>query len=106
MYILICIVLALGITAFVFGVLYERRRLLSVLIAFAQIIILLVLAMLDIIPGLFFELNTVFIVVGLAGRGKDSRGILKITVFYLQTLDALTSNTNIWPLGVLEISNF
>ncbi|XP_068731851.1 putative leucine-rich repeat-containing protein DDB_G0281931 [Montipora capricornis] len=105
-YILICIVLALGITAFVFGVLYERRRLLSVLIAFAQVIILLVLAMLDIIPGWFFELNTVFIVVGLAGRGKDSRGILKITVFYLQTLDALTSNTNIWPLGVLETQQF
>ena len=44
--------------------------------------------------------------VGLAERGKAARGILKISVFYVQTLDALISNNDIWPKEVLETQRY
>jgi len=61
--------------------LYERKRLLSVLFVFSQIVSLAVLAMLHIIPGWLLELNTIALFVGLAERGKAARGILMISVF-------------------------
>ena len=105
-YILVTLVLTMVFITVVF-IFYKKKRLLSVLIAFAQIIILFVLAMLRIIPGWFLELNTIALVVGLAGRGKASRGILKISIFYLQTLDALISNNDIiWPREVLQVQHY
>ena len=104
-YILIALVLTMVILTLAF-VLYTKKRLLSVLIAFAQITILFVLAMFRIIPGWFLEINTIVLIVGLAGRGKASRGILKISIFYLQTLDALISNTDIWPREVLQAQHY
>ena len=82
--------------------LYKRKRFLSIVFVFSQIILLAVLAMLHIFPGWLLELNTIGLFVGLAGRGKAARGILKISVFYLQTLDALISNNEIWPVEVLK----
>lgn len=87
-------------------VLNKQRRLLSVFIAAAQIIVLLLLVMFQFIPGWFFELNTLAIIVGLLGRGDTFRGLLKIIMFYLQTLDALISNTDIWPLVVLQVQSY
>ena len=105
-YVLVALVLTMVILALAFF-LYKKRRLLSVLIPFAQIIILLVLAMFQIIPGWFLELNTLVVVVGLVGRGNASRGILKTSVFYLQTLDALISNTDsIWPSDVIKAQRY
>ena len=91
--VLVCVtVVLLGL---VFSVFYERKLFLSIVFVFAQIIILAVLAMLRIIPGWLLELNTIALFLGLAGRGKEARGMLKISVFYFQTLDALISNTNV-----------
>ena len=105
-YILVALVLSMVILALAFF-LYKKQRLLSVLIAFAQIIILFVLSTFRIIPGWFLELNTLAVVVGLVGRGKASRGILKTSVFYLQTLDALISNTDsIWPSDVIKAQRY
>lgn len=104
-YIITGLVLTMVILTLAFF-LYKKKRLLSILIAFAQIIILFVLAMFRIIPGWFLELNTIALVVGLVGRGKASRGILKISIFYVQTLDALISNTNVWPKDVLQAQRF
>ena len=86
--------------------LYERKRFLSIVFVLSQIILLAVLAMLHIIPGWLLELNTIALFVGLAGRGKAARGILKICVFYFQTLDALISNNEIWPVEVLETQRY
>ena len=85
---------------------YQKKRLLSILVAFAQTIILFVLAMFQFIPGWFLELNIVYLIVGLAGRGKASRGILKISVFYFQTLDALISDMDIWPKKILQARRY
>ena len=85
---------------------YKKKRLLSILVAFAQTIILFVLAMFQFIPGWFLELNIVYLIIGLAGRGKASRGILKISVFYFQTLDALISNMDIWPKKILQARRY
>ena len=86
--------------------LYEKKRFLSIVLVFSQIIILAVLAMVRIIPGWLLELNTIALFVGLAGRGKDARGILKISVFYFQILDALISNNDVWPVEVLETQHY
>ena len=86
--------------------LYERKRLLSIVFVLSQFILLAVLAMLHIIPGWLVELNTIALFVGLAGRGKAARGILKISVFYFQTLDALISNNQIWPVEVLKTQRY
>ena len=86
--------------------LYEKKRFISTVLVFSQIIILIVLAMLRIIPGWLLELNTIALFVGLAGRGKAARGILKISVFYFQTLDALISNNDVWPIEVLETQRY
>ena len=86
--------------------LYERKRFLAVVLVFSEIILLAVLAMLHIIPGWLLELNTIALFVGLAERGKAARGILKISVFYFQTLDALISNYDIWPKEVLETQRY
>ncbi|KAJ7350214.1 hypothetical protein OS493_037734 [Desmophyllum pertusum] len=86
--------------------LYEKKRFLSIVLVFAHIILLVVLAMLRIIPGWLLELNTIALFVGLAGRGKAARGILKISLFYFQTLDALISNNDIWPIEVLQTQRY
>ena len=86
--------------------LYERKRFLAVVFVFSQLILLAVLSMLHIIPGWLLELNTIALFVGLAERGKAARGILKISVFYVQTLDALISNNDIWPKEVLEAQRY
>ena len=78
------------------------------MLAFAQIILLAVLAELHprIIPGWILYLDVLVLIVGLAGRGKAARGIIKITVFYLQTLDALISKTDVWPIEIIETKNY
>ena len=86
--------------------LYERKRFLNVVLVFSQLILLAVLAMLHIIPSWLLELNTVALFVGLTERGKGARGILKISVFYFQTLDALISSSDIWPKEVLEALHY
>ena len=86
--------------------LYKRKRFLAALFVFSQIILLPVLAMFHIIPGWLLELNIIALFVGLAERGKAARGILKISVFYFQTLDALISNNDIWPIEVLEAQRY
>ena len=60
---------------------YEKKRFLSVTFVFSQIIILTVLAMLQIIPAWLLELNVIALFIGLAGRGKGARGIMKTSVF-------------------------
>ena len=78
------------------------------MLAFAQIILLAVLAELypDIIPSWMLYLDVLGLIVGLAGRGKAARGIIKITVFYLQTLDALISKTDVWPIEIIQTKNY
>ena len=38
--------------------------------------------MLHFVPGWLLELNTIFLFLGLAAKGKAARGILKISLFY------------------------
>ena len=87
---------------------YQKNRPLGVMLAFAQIILLAVLAELHprIIPGWILYLDVLVLIVGLAGRGKAARGIIKITVFYLQTLDALISKTDVWPIEIIQTKNY
>ena len=86
--------------------LYEKRRFLSVVLVSCQITLLVVLVVLRVIPGWLLELNIVVLFFGLAGRGKAARGILKIGVFYFQTLDVLIANNDIWPVEVFETHRY
>ena len=106
-YILVAlVVLTMVLLTLAFVVFYEKKRFLSIVFVFSQIILFAVLAMLRIIPGWLLELNVIALFVGLAGRGKTARGILKISVFYFQTLDALISNTDAWPYYVLAAQRY
>ena len=106
-YILVAlVVLTMVLLTLAFVVFYEKKRFLSIVFVFSQIILFAVLAMLRIIPGWLLELNVIALFVGLAGRGKTARGILKISVFYFQTLDALISNTDVWPYDVLAAQRY
>ena len=102
--VLVVVTMVLFILAFT--VLYEKARCLSVIFVFAQIVILVILTMLHLVPAWLLELNIVALFIGLARSGKDARGILKISVFYFQTLDALISNTNVWPYEVLATQRY
>ncbi|KAL9952135.1 hypothetical protein ACROYT_G039345 [Oculina patagonica] len=86
--------------------LYKKRRFLSIALVSSQITLLVVLAVLHVIPGWVLELNTIVLFVGLAGRGKAARGILKISFFYFQSLDAMISNNDVWPAEVLETHRY
>ena len=87
---------------------YQKNRPLAVILAFAQIIILVVLEELHphFILSRILYLDVLVLIVGLAGRGKAARGIIKITVFYLQTLDALISKTDVWPIEIIQTKNY
>ncbi|XP_022792734.1 putative leucine-rich repeat-containing protein DDB_G0281931 [Stylophora pistillata] len=86
--------------------LYEEKRFFSTVLVFTQIIILALLAVFHIIPAWLLELNAIALFIGLAERGRAARGIMKISVYYFQTLDALISCTNIWPPRVLKIQRY
>ena len=86
--------------------LYGRKRFISIVLIFSQFTLLTVLTMLHFVPGWLLELNTIFLFVGLAAKGKAARGILKISLFYFQTLDALISNNDIWPVEVFETQRY
>ena len=104
---IIAVLLILSIMLITLGFFfYERKRFLSVTFVCSQIIILTVLAMLQIIPAWLLELNVIALFIGLAGRGKGARGIMKTSVFYFQTFDALLSNTDVWPVEVLETQRY
>ena len=104
---IIAVLLILSIMLITLGFFfYEKKRFLSVTFVFSQIIILTVLAMLQIIPAWLLELNVIALFIGLAGRGKRARGIMKTSVFYFQTFDALLSNTDVWPVEVLETQRY
>lgn len=83
------------------AILFKRKRVFPVVLTLVQTILLAVLASLSIIPIWLFEISAIVLLLGLAGRGKTSRGIVKISIFYVQTLNALISNSQIWPRGVL-----
>ena len=87
---------------------YQKNRPLAVILAFAQIILLAVLEELHphFILSRILYLDVLVLIVGLAGRGKAARGIIKITVFYLQTLDALISKTDVWPIEIIQTKNY
>ena len=91
----VLVVVTMVLLILAFTVLYDKKMFLSVVLIFAQIVLLAILAMFRITPAWLLELNVIALFVGLAGRGKAARGILKISIFYFQTLDALISNTNI-----------
>ena len=104
---IIAVLLILSIVLITLGFFfYEKKRFLSVTFVCSQIIILTVLAMLQIIPAWLLELNVIALFIGLAGRGKGARGIMKTSVFYFQTFDALLSNTDVWPVEVLETQRY
>ena len=87
---------------------YQKNRTVTVILAFVQIILLAVLAELHprfIASGILY-FDVLVLIVGLAGRGKAARGIIKITVFYLQTLDALISKTDVWPIEIIQTKNY
>ena len=99
-------VLTMVLLILALSVFYQKKRFLSVVFVFVQIILLAVLTMLGVIPSWLLELNAIALFIALAGKSTGASGMLKISVFYFQTLDALISNTDVWPSEVLETQRY
>lgn len=78
----------------------KKTRSLALLVVFGQVVGLGTLWCFDLIPGWLFEINTLMLILYVAGKGRKTRGIAKIFIFYLQIFDAMISGFNVWPLQV------
>ena len=77
------------------------RKRLAILLMFALVVTLTVLHVKSIIPGWFFMLMLAMWILGLSDFGTDLKSFWSIAVFFLQTLDTMLSDANIWPARIV-----
>ena len=85
------------------AIFYARKRHgVAFIVVFGQVVLLAFLRCFKFIPGWLFETHVIVMLFSLSGQGSTSSGIMKITVFYLQIVDALLSDNDIWPSYVVQ----
>ena len=102
-------VVLVGILAIVFVVwlaFFKRYRKRSFVVVLLEILVVTVLHVFNFLPAWLFEINIIVWILGVAGHGRKSRGVLKICIFYFQILDAMISNFNLWPPTVIKIQRY
>ena len=79
-------------------------------IAFAAItlefVLMFVLMVLEYVPGWVFKLDLMVFVFCLTSRGESSHSLLKIAMFYVQTLDSMIATVQVWPEQVLTAQHY
>ena len=53
-----------------------------------------------------FKLNLVVFVLCMTSRGKGSKSLNSIAVFYMQTLDFMVSSSNVWPPKIVAAQKY
>ncbi|XP_028414855.1 putative leucine-rich repeat-containing protein DDB_G0281931 [Dendronephthya gigantea] len=92
---------------FVIWLVYSRKSLKwSVVVVFLQILFVTLLHVFNFVPSWLLEVNIVVFILALVGHGSRCRGVLKISLFYFQLLDAMIGNYHRWPSGVLKIQRY
>lgn len=82
----------------------KKRTKIAFIVVLGQLVFLAVLRCLEFIPGWLFEIHVVTMIFSLSGKvNLSSGGTIKITVFYLQIVDALLSENDIWPQNIIEV---
>ena len=102
-------VILVGVLSVVFViwlVFFKASRKKSVAVVIIEILFVTVLHIFNFLPSWLLEINIIVWILGVVGHGRNSRGILKILIFYFQLLDAMTSNFNVWPSSILEIQRY
>ena len=88
------------------GLCSRRYKAVAVLLAIAQAIVVLVLAVLGFIPSWLAQINIILFLISVAGFGKSCKVLVKIIVFYVQIVDSLITSAHIWPVSVYDFAGF
>ena len=69
-------------------------------------LLMLIFMLLEFLPTWVFKLNLVVFVLCMTSRGKGSKSLISIAVFYIQTLDFMVSSSNIWPPKIIAAQSY
>ncbi|RMX61010.1 hypothetical protein pdam_00007543 [Pocillopora damicornis] len=67
---------------------------------------MLIFMLLEFLPTWVFKLNLVVFVLCMTSRGKGSKSLNSIAVFYMQTLDFMVSSSNVWPPKIVAAQKY
>ena len=88
----------------VFGL--DSHPRLSIAVVFIEFLLMVLLVVLGYVPSWVFKMDAIVLFFCVTSRGKTSHSLLKIAMFYLQTLDSLISSVNAWPEPVLTAQHY
>jgi Leucine-rich repeat (LRR) protein len=71
-----------------------------------EFILILVFTLLEMMPAWVFKLDVVVFVLCMTNRGKAAHSLIKIGVFYIQTLDSMVSTVDVWPRQVFPVQHY
>jgi hypothetical protein len=102
----VILVISLVVLWWAFVYVRKRTRNLAFVVAIGQVLLLGILWCFELIPGWLFEVNVLFLLFYVAGSGKGTRGLVKISIFYIQIMDAMGSEYNSWPPEILQAHHY
>ena len=72
----------------------------------AHFLLTLIFMLLEFLPTWVFKLNLVVFVVCMTSRGKGTKSLISIAVFYMQTMDFMVSSSNVWPPKIVAAQKY
>ena len=69
-------------------------------------LLMLIFMLLEFLPSWVFKLNLVVFVVCMTSRGKGTKSLISIAVFYMQTMDFMVSSSNVWPPKIVAAQKY
>ena len=72
-----------------------------------QFLVIFVVTLLDMLPAWVFKLDVVIFVLCMTNRGKvPVTSLIKIGIFYIQTLDYMVSTLDVWPKQIYAAQHY
>ena len=100
---IICSISALSLLLSVTVALSRKRNKLALAFAIINILAACLLAFYKIIPVCITQINVMILLFSFGWLFDSCRGLLKISVFYIQIMDSLIASINIWPKTAYEL---
>ena len=69
-------------------------------------LLMLIFMLLEFLPTWVFKLNLVVFVLCMTSRGKGTKSLISIAVFYMQTMDFMVSSSNVWPPKIVAAQKY
>lgn len=76
------------------------------IIVAVEFLLMFIFTLLEMIPAWVFKLDVVVFVLCMTNRGKVVHSLIKIGVFYIQTLDSMVSTVDVWPRQVYAVQHY